>query len=202
MIANRTHIFVIGENDWSEKTGNVSFFVEISAFNQNYSVYESMSQNTKSQDWRWRRSEHRFNLTILLEPAYEVAWRLSRIFCFNGWEWTLTARKNCETVFSKNITIDHLGYITLELGDYFSFPDNFEKLIEDGESEFKSFCNISLAANPYHKLNYTIEMVSYTASIGIKRGKKIEEKSIKELVGATVEEFKQAYVHEFQKEMV
>jgi hypothetical protein len=33
MIANRTRIFVIGEGDWSEKTGNVSFFVEISAFN-------------------------------------------------------------------------------------------------------------------------------------------------------------------------
>jgi len=32
-IENRTRIFVIGENDWNEKTGNVSFFVEISAFN-------------------------------------------------------------------------------------------------------------------------------------------------------------------------
>ena len=32
-IANRTRIFVIDENDWNEKTGNVSFFVEISAFN-------------------------------------------------------------------------------------------------------------------------------------------------------------------------
>ena len=38
-ITNRTRIFVIGENDWAEKTGNVSFFVEISAFNQNFSVY-------------------------------------------------------------------------------------------------------------------------------------------------------------------
>jgi hypothetical protein len=40
-ITNRTRIFVIGENDWHEKTGNVSFFVEISAFNQNYSVWQS-----------------------------------------------------------------------------------------------------------------------------------------------------------------
>jgi len=32
-ITNRTRIFVIGEKDWREKTGNVSFFVEISAFN-------------------------------------------------------------------------------------------------------------------------------------------------------------------------
>ena len=38
-IANRTVTFKIDENNWSEKTGNVSFFVEISAFNQNYSVY-------------------------------------------------------------------------------------------------------------------------------------------------------------------
>ena len=26
-IANRTRIFMVGENDWNEKTGNVSFFV-------------------------------------------------------------------------------------------------------------------------------------------------------------------------------
>ena len=26
-ITNRTRIFVIGENDWAEKTGNVSFFI-------------------------------------------------------------------------------------------------------------------------------------------------------------------------------
>ena len=63
-ITNRTRIFVIDENDWHEKTGNVSFFVEISAFNQNYSVYESMNYHTRYQDWRWRISEHRFNLSI------------------------------------------------------------------------------------------------------------------------------------------
>ena len=40
-IANRTLIFEIGEDNWSEKTGNVSFFVEISAYNQNYSVFAS-----------------------------------------------------------------------------------------------------------------------------------------------------------------
>jgi len=32
-IANRTQIFVIAEDDWSEKTGNVSFFIETSAYN-------------------------------------------------------------------------------------------------------------------------------------------------------------------------
>ena len=40
-IANRTLIFAIDEKDYREKTGNVSFFVEISAFNQNYSTYRS-----------------------------------------------------------------------------------------------------------------------------------------------------------------
>jgi hypothetical protein len=47
-IANRTRIFVINENDWSERTGNVSFFVEISAFNQNYSVWQGHTQNTRT----------------------------------------------------------------------------------------------------------------------------------------------------------
>ena len=47
-IANRTIIFAIGENDWNEKTGNVSFFVETSAFNQNYSEYISMTHYSRS----------------------------------------------------------------------------------------------------------------------------------------------------------
>jgi len=168
-IANRTRIFVISEDDWSEKTGNVSFFVEISAFNRNYSGYESMSHSTKNQDWRWRLSEHRFNLTILLHSEYVLARRKSRIVCFNGWRRTLTARENCEAMLSKNITIDNLGQITMLLGDYFLFPDNFEKLYNDGDREFRSIFNISLIDNPFHKLNYTIEMVSYRTSkiIGI-----------------------------------
>jgi len=43
-------------------------------------------------------------------------------------------------------------------------------------------------------------MLSYTASkiIGIKREKKMEEKSIKELVGATFEEFKDLNRHEMK----
>ena len=85
-------------------------------------------------------------------------------------------------MLSKNITIDHLGQLTIELGDYFSFPDNFEKLFNDGDKEFNSIFKISFADNLFHKLNYTIEMVSYTASkiIGVKEGKKIGESSIKE----------------------
>ena len=72
-------------------------------------------------------------------------------------------------MFSKNITIDHLGQINLLLGDYFSFPDNFEKLYNDGDSEFRSIFKISLITNPFLKLNYTIEMVSYgtTKIIGV-----------------------------------
>jgi hypothetical protein len=67
-------------------------------------------------------------------------------------------------MFSKNITIDHLGYLTIKLGDYFSFPDNFEKLFNDRDSEFMSIFNIDLTPNPIDKFNYTIEMVSYTTS--------------------------------------
>ena len=46
-----------------------------------------------------------------------------------------------------------------------------------------------MAANPLHLLNYTIEMVSYTASeiIGIKKGEKISESSVGELMGSSVE---------------
>jgi hypothetical protein len=47
-IANRTRIFTIGENDWNEKTGNVSFFVELSAFNQNYSVWQGQTHYSRS----------------------------------------------------------------------------------------------------------------------------------------------------------
>jgi len=168
-IANRTRIFVIGEGDWSEKTGNVSFFVEISAFNQNYSVYESMSHHSRNHDWRWRVSEHRFNLTILLDYEYELRRRKSRIVCFNSLRRTLSARENCGVMLSKNITIDHLGKMTLLLGDYFSFPDNFQKLINERDIGLWSIFKISFSHNPFHKLNYTIEMVSIETSkiIGI-----------------------------------
>ena len=69
-IANRTLIFVIEERDWNEKTGNVSFFIEISAFNQNYSVYRSQTHYSREADWRWRLSESRFNLTVVLKSDY------------------------------------------------------------------------------------------------------------------------------------
>ena len=179
-IVNRTRIFEISEDDWSEKTGNVSFFVEISAFNKNYSVYDSMSHHSRNQDWRWRLSEHRFNLTILLHFEYVLARRKSRTVCFNGRRKTLTARKNCEVLFSKNITIDHLGQITIELGDYFSFPDNFEKLFNDGDSEFKNMFQLSLLPNEFHSLSYTIEMTSYSASElqGINKRKEIRERTV------------------------
>jgi hypothetical protein len=117
-----------------------------------------------------------------------LARQKSRIVCFNGWRRTLTARANCEASFSKNITIDHLGQINIELGDYFSFPENSEKLFNEGDNELKNIFKVSLLPNSFHKLNYTIDMVSYTTSriIEIKRAKKMEEKSIKELVGSSV----------------
>ena len=42
-IANLTHTFFIEKKDFREKTGNVTFFVQVSAFNQNYSIYASQS---------------------------------------------------------------------------------------------------------------------------------------------------------------
>ena len=86
---------------------------------------------------------------------------------------------------SKNITIDHLGLVTIVLGEYFSFPDNFMKLFNDGDSELKSIFKISLAPNKFHKLNFSCEAVTYSAPkiVGNKRGIKIGEVSVKELVG-------------------
>ena len=55
-----------------------------------------------------------------------------------------------------------------------------------------SIFKISLAPNKQiDRSNFTFEMVSYTASkvVGIKRGKKIYERSRKELVGSDIEEF-------------
>ena len=94
-------------------------------------------------------------------------------------------------MFSNNITIDHLGQITIELGDYFSFPDNFEKLFNDGDLKLKSIFQVSLLQNSFHRLNYTIEMTSYSASElqGINRRKKIGERTVKELVGPSPEKF-------------
>jgi len=161
VIVNRTRIFVIGENDWHEKTGNVSFFVEISAFNQNYSVWQGQTHYSRSKDWRWRISEHRFNLTVLLQSEYVLARQKSRIICFNGRRRTLSARENCKTMTSKNITIDHLGQVTIELGGHFLFPDNFMKLFNDGSTELNSVFQVSLLQNSFHKLKYTIKMTSY-----------------------------------------
>ena len=110
--------------------------------------------------------------------------RRGRIVCFNGQRRTLTAKEKCQTIFSKNITIDDLGLVTFVLGDYFSFPDNFMKLFNDGDSGLKSIFKISLLPNSFHKLNLTIETVSFTESkiAEIKRGKKIGERSVEELV--------------------
>jgi hypothetical protein len=120
-----------------------------------------------------------------------LARQKSRIVCFNGWRRTLTARENCEAMFSPNITIDHIGQITVELGDYFSFPDNFEKLFNAGDIELQYIFQLSLLPNLFHSLNYTIEMTSYSSSEhqGINRRKKIGERTVKEIVGSSLEKF-------------
>ena len=77
------------------------------------------------------------------------------------------------------------------LGDSFSFPDNFAELFNKNDTDLKRIFKISLAPNKFHKLNHTIEMLSYSASkvIGIKRGKTIEERTVKELIGSVLKEF-------------
>jgi hypothetical protein len=151
-----------------------------------------MSHHSRNQDWRWRLSEHRFNLTILPHSKYVLARRKSQIICFNGRRKTLSARENCEIIYNKNITIDHVGLITIKISDYFSFPDNFKKLFNGDDNKLKKIFKIRLITHPSHRLSYAIEMVSYLASEieVVKRGKKIGERSIKELVGSTFKEFK------------
>jgi hypothetical protein len=46
-ITNATRIFFIAQNDFRETTGNVTLFAEISAFNQNYSVFELMRKSSR-----------------------------------------------------------------------------------------------------------------------------------------------------------
>jgi len=72
-ITNRTRLFTIYPSSWREVTGNISFTIQLSAFNQNHSTYQSMSHHSRTHPvWRWRRAEYRFNLTVLLKPAWEV----------------------------------------------------------------------------------------------------------------------------------
>ena len=55
----------------------------------------------------------------------------------------------------------------------------------------KSILKISLATNQYHKLNFTIKALRYTASkiVKIESRKKIEERSVKELMGMSKKKF-------------
>ena len=87
--------------------------------------------------------------------------------------------------------MDHLGHITIELGDYFSFPDNFEKLFNDGDSLLNSIFKISLAPNKFRSSDLIFEMVSYTVAkvVETKEGMKITESSWKEIVGQDSKKF-------------
>ena len=60
--------------------------------------------------------------------------------------------------------MDHVGRITIELGDYFEFPDNFKKLFNDNDQALRWIFRIGLAASELHRSNYTIKMLSYKAS--------------------------------------
>ena len=57
--------------------------------------------------------------------------------------------------------------------------------------KFNSVFEVSLLPNSFHRLDYTIEMTSYSASElqGINRRKNIGESTVKELVGSSVEQF-------------
>ena len=46
--------------------------------------------------------------------------------------------------FRKNSTIDNLGQLNLTLADYFSFPDNFQKLFNDHDIELNYIFKIGL----------------------------------------------------------
>ena len=136
-ITNATLVFVIDEDDGREKTGNVSFSVEISAFNQNHSVYASQAQSTKIQSWRWRVATYGFNLTIFhsmkeLLESVSVNLCQKRIIA----NYKKKAQIGDETInicapnFSPNITMTRTGKATIKLTDTFLLPSDFEKLVK------------------------------------------------------------------------
>ena len=89
------------------------------------------------------------------------------------------------------MTFDNLGHLTILLGNHFEFPHNFKKLFNDKDIELKNTFKINLNTNELRSFNFSIAMESYTPPklIGIKRRKKIEERSMEELVGSSLEEF-------------
>ena len=87
--------------------------------------------------------------------------------------------------------MDNLGQITITLSDYFTFPDDFEKLFNEDDSDLNSIFKISLKANEFPNSNFTIEIKSYSPSkiTEIKIRKNIGERSMKELLGSSFDEF-------------
>lgn len=63
--SNNTYIFYVNENAYFEKTGNISIFVSIAAFNTNYTLYQTFSQSRRKSSYRWRTKTDSFNLTVL-----------------------------------------------------------------------------------------------------------------------------------------
>jgi len=131
-LTNSTQIFFIDANDTREKTGNVSLFIELSAFNQNYSVFELMNKNTRRQMWRWRRATYGFNLTIV-HPEKELIESVSDNLCKKRFianykkEIIIGNEKMniCNPNFSQNITMSKTALVSLRLGDFIIVRTNF-----------------------------------------------------------------------------
>lgn len=47
--ANTTYYFSVDENAYKEKTGNVSIFVSIAAFNTNYTLYKTFTSASQKK---------------------------------------------------------------------------------------------------------------------------------------------------------
>ena len=62
--ANTTRSFYIEQGDDREKTGNISIYVELSAFNCNFTRYATFHRSEREDFWRWRKAVFRKNLTI------------------------------------------------------------------------------------------------------------------------------------------
>ncbi len=62
-------MYKIEANNAEEVVGNVSFFVEVAAFNSNYTYYRTLPYASQQKSWRWRRHTYGFNLSIFLPES-------------------------------------------------------------------------------------------------------------------------------------
>ena len=76
---NDTHLFAIAASNAEEKVGNISFFVEVAAFNHNHARYKRMTYASRRKSWRWRTCAYGFNLSVLSPDPSWQAYRHQRI---------------------------------------------------------------------------------------------------------------------------